>query len=87
MAGSDNEHEEVEAEEAGQSEEVSGEHLSCIPFFFRFPDDMFIRLNPDEGLEGNRPELGHLARWAVSSHKYGYGPENLRDNDVTTFWQ
>lgn len=34
-----------------------------------------------------RPELGHLARWHVSSHKYGFGVDNLRDNDENTFWQ
>ncbi|KAL7421335.1 hypothetical protein Q5752_004220 [Cryptotrichosporon argae] len=35
----------------------------------------------------DRPDLGHLARWSVSSHKYGFGVDNLRDNDDTTFWQ
>lgn len=35
----------------------------------------------------DRPELGHLARWHVSSHKYGFGIDNLRDNDENTFWQ
>lgn len=38
-------------------------------------------------LGADRPELGHLARWHVSSHKYGFGIENLRDNDPNTFWQ
>lgn len=34
-----------------------------------------------------RPELGHLARWHVSSHKYGFGIDSLQDNDENTFWQ
>lgn len=34
-----------------------------------------------------RPELGHLARWTVSSHKYGFGVDNLRDGNENTFWQ
>jgi anaphase-promoting complex subunit 10 len=37
--------------------------------------------------EDDRPELGHLAQWTVSSHKYGFGVENLRDNNELTFWQ
>jgi anaphase-promoting complex subunit 10 len=32
-------------------------------------------------------ELGRLASWSVSSHKYGFGVENLRDNNEFTFWQ
>jgi hypothetical protein len=35
----------------------------------------------------DRPELGHLAQWTVSSHKYGFGVENLRDGNDNTFWQ
>jgi hypothetical protein len=35
----------------------------------------------------NRPELGHLAQWTVSSHKYGFGVDNLRDGNENTFWQ
>jgi hypothetical protein len=31
--------------------------------------------------------LGSLATWSVSSHKYGYGVENLRDPDEDVFWQ
>ncbi|KAI9636740.1 anaphase-promoting complex, subunit 10-domain-containing protein [Dioszegia hungarica] len=34
-----------------------------------------------------RPELGHLARWTVSSHKYGFGVDNLKDDNEGTFWQ
>jgi hypothetical protein len=35
----------------------------------------------------HRPELGHLAQWSVSSHKYGFGVDNLRDGNDGTFWQ
>ncbi|WVQ90051.1 hypothetical protein IAS59_003828 [Cryptococcus gattii] len=34
-----------------------------------------------------RPELSHLAQWSVSSHKYGFGVDNLRDGNDGTFWQ
>nr|XP_018259156.1 anaphase-promoting complex subunit 10 [Kwoniella dejecticola CBS 10117]OBR81314.1 anaphase-promoting complex subunit 10 [Kwoniella dejecticola CBS 10117] len=34
-----------------------------------------------------RPELSHLASWSVSSHKYGFGVDNLRDGNDNTFWQ
>ncbi|KAK4683908.1 anaphase-promoting complex subunit 10, partial [Tremellales sp. Uapishka_1] len=34
-----------------------------------------------------KPELGHLATWTVSTHKYGFGVENLKDNNDGTFWQ
>jgi hypothetical protein len=33
------------------------------------------------------PEIGRLARWSVSSHRYGFGVENLRDGNDMTFWQ
>lgn len=35
----------------------------------------------------NLPEIGRLATWSVSSHKYGFGVDNLRDNNENTFWQ
>ncbi|WVQ81231.1 hypothetical protein IAT38_003353 [Cryptococcus sp. DSM 104549] len=35
----------------------------------------------------DRPELSHLAQWSASSHKYGFGVENLRDGNDGTFWQ
>ncbi|EIW66103.1 hypothetical protein TREMEDRAFT_70338 [Tremella mesenterica DSM 1558] len=46
----------------------------------------------DEGMgmfeiDLDRPELGHLATWSVSSHKYGFGVENLQDGNENTFWQ
>ena len=34
-----------------------------------------------------RPQLGHLASWSVSSHKYGYGVDNLKDDSDSTYWQ
>jgi Anaphase-promoting complex, subunit 10 (APC10) len=33
------------------------------------------------------PDIGHLAKWSVSSHKFGFGSECLRDDDPETFWQ
>lgn len=33
------------------------------------------------------PELGRQANWSVSSHKYGFGVDNLRDGNDNTFWQ
>jgi len=34
----------------------------------------------------NYPDIGHLAKWSVSSHKFGFGAECLRDDDADTFW-
>ncbi len=33
------------------------------------------------------PDIGHLAKWSVSSFKFGFGPECLQDEDPDTFWQ
>lgn len=33
------------------------------------------------------PDIGHLAKWSVSSYKFGFGAECLRDDDQETFWQ
>ncbi|TDL14422.1 anaphase-promoting complex, subunit 10 [Rickenella mellea] len=32
------------------------------------------------------PDIGHLGKWSVSSYKFGFGPECLRDDDPETFW-
>ncbi|RDX43991.1 APC10-domain-containing protein [Lentinus brumalis] len=32
------------------------------------------------------PDIGHLAKWSVSSFKFGFGPECLTDEDPDTFW-
>jgi len=34
-----------------------------------------------------RREIGDLAVWTLSSAKHGNGVEQLRDDQVTTFWQ
>ncbi|CCM04691.1 uncharacterized protein FIBRA_06877 [Fibroporia radiculosa] len=36
--------------------------------------------------ETNLPDIGYLAKWSVSSFKFGFGPECLRDSDPETFW-
>ena len=33
------------------------------------------------------PDIGNMAKWSVSSFKFGFGPECLRDDDPETFWQ
>ena len=33
------------------------------------------------------PDIGHLAKWSVSSFKFGFGAECLQDDDTDTFWQ
>ena len=33
------------------------------------------------------PDIGPLAKWSVSSFKFGFGPECLQDEDPDTFWQ
>ncbi|KIP10971.1 hypothetical protein PHLGIDRAFT_114893 [Phlebiopsis gigantea 11061_1 CR5-6] len=32
------------------------------------------------------PDIGHMAKWSVSSYKFGFGPECLQDGDPDTFW-
>ncbi|KAI6025026.1 anaphase-promoting complex, subunit 10-domain-containing protein [Pisolithus microcarpus] len=32
------------------------------------------------------PDIGHIAKWSVSSYKFGFGAECLRDGDPDTFW-
>ncbi|OSC98553.1 anaphase-promoting complex subunit 10 [Trametes coccinea BRFM310] len=32
------------------------------------------------------PDIGGLAKWSVSSFKFGFGPECLTDDDPDTFW-
>ncbi|KAI0782290.1 galactose-binding domain-like protein [Abortiporus biennis] len=32
------------------------------------------------------PDIGYMAKWSVSSYKFGFGPECLRDGDPDTFW-
>ncbi|KAH7884570.1 anaphase-promoting complex subunit 10 [Phlebopus sp. FC_14] len=32
------------------------------------------------------PDIGHIAKWSVSSFKFGFGAECLRDGDPDTFW-
>ena len=41
-------------------------------------------LNPSSN--SRRREIGDLAVWSLSSAKHGNGVEQLRDNQVTTFW-
>ncbi|KAI0048996.1 anaphase-promoting complex subunit 10 [Auriscalpium vulgare] len=32
------------------------------------------------------PDIGSVAKWSVSSFKFGFGPECLQDEDPETFW-
>ena len=32
-------------------------------------------------------DIGNLARWSVSSRKFGFGLQHLRDGNEETFWQ
>ncbi|KAF8134849.1 anaphase-promoting complex, subunit 10-domain-containing protein [Boletus edulis] len=32
------------------------------------------------------PDIGRIAKWSVSSYKFGFGTECLRDGDPDTFW-
>lgn len=43
--------------------------------------DLYAVISPSRG------ELGRLAQWSASSHKYGFGVDNLRDDNDGTFWQ
>lgn len=42
---------------------------------------------PDKAHPVHYPNIGHLAKWSVSSYKFGFGPECLTDGDPETFWQ
>ncbi|KAJ3502007.1 hypothetical protein NMY22_g18734 [Coprinellus aureogranulatus] len=33
------------------------------------------------------PDISNRAKWSVSSYKFGFGVECLRDGDMETFWQ
>lgn len=33
------------------------------------------------------PDISNRAKWSVSSYKFGFGVECLRDGDMDTFWQ
>jgi hypothetical protein len=32
-------------------------------------------------------DIGNLAKWSVSSRKFGFGLQHLRDGNEETFWQ
>ncbi|KIJ51038.1 hypothetical protein M422DRAFT_59049 [Sphaerobolus stellatus SS14] len=42
--------------------------------------------NGPERLVTPLPDIGHLGKWSVSSHKFGFGSECLRDDNSETFW-
>ena len=55
--------------------------LSCIDLIhFQGPGPRMLPNLPE-------PDIGHLAKWSVSSYKFGFGAECLRDGDPDTFWQ
>jgi hypothetical protein len=70
----------------GESEEEVSERESIRPLAAPFIP-MPAHAAAARALRRERPELGHLAKWSVSSHKYGYGVENLKDGNEGTFWQ
>lgn len=44
---------------------------------------------PEQGQKLNLPypDIGDFGTWSVSSFKFGFGTECLRDDDSNTFWQ
>lgn len=38
-------------------------------------------------LDENERDISPLANWSVSSHKYGFGVDNLKSPDPELFWQ
>ncbi|ELU40451.1 APC10 domain-containing protein [Rhizoctonia solani AG-1 IA] len=42
---------------------------------------------PIDHYQSKLPDIGHLATWSVSSYKYGFNVDCLRDDDPETFWQ
>ncbi|KAF8518473.1 anaphase-promoting complex subunit 10 [Gautieria morchelliformis] len=61
--------------------------VPCIPPGHRPYKEQTIDYIPGSTkLETDLPDIGHLAKWSVSSHKFGFGAECLRDEDPETFW-
>jgi hypothetical protein len=46
---------------------------------------IFHSLAPDLFL--HTVDIGNLAKWTVSSRKFGFGMQFLRDDDPDTYWQ
>lgn len=51
------------------------------------PSKLIAVLGPKTSSNLPWPDIGHLAKWSVSSYKFGFGAECLRDDDQETFWQ
>jgi len=55
----------------------------------KVPEDTpgsLINAGPSRSPNVLGPDIGHLAKWSVSSYKFGFGAECLRDGDSETFW-
>lgn len=50
------------------------------------PADPSIQIHPPGQFASEHPDIGDLGTWSVSSFKFGFGTECLRDDDPSTFW-
>eukprot|EP01095_Lingulamoeba_sp_RSL-Kostka_P016112 TRINITY_DN7732_c4_g1_i1.p1 TRINITY_DN7732_c4_g1~~TRINITY_DN7732_c4_g1_i1.p1 ORF type:complete len:214 (-),score=52.44 TRINITY_DN7732_c4_g1_i1:63-704(-) len=49
-------------------------------------EDELVSINTVKTIDGRR-EIGNLATWSLSSAKSGFGVDQLRDNNLDTYWQ
>lgn len=49
--------------------------------------DSVLDIDSDIENKNDKREIGNLATWTVSSSKPGFGVEQLRNDNVDTFWQ
>ena len=54
---------------------------------YRFKADKSIHEATEEEPDYPWPDISSRAKWSVSSYKFGFGAECLRDADPETFWQ
>ncbi|HEV7737314.1 MAG TPA: hypothetical protein VGO47_08110 [Chlamydiales bacterium] len=76
------------------NDSIAGEYFDFIPFLSMLRVSLppailrLIQYIPvSQQLPTDYPDIGNLGNWSVSSHKFGFGPECLRDDNPDTFWQ
>ncbi|KZP27400.1 anaphase-promoting complex, subunit 10 [Athelia psychrophila] len=60
--------------------------MSSIKRIPETSSDSLLAAEPRKAASLPWPDIGHLGKWSVSSYKFGFGSECLRDGDPDTFW-
>lgn len=72
-------------------DEVEGElSVDCNPAPDQptsLPRSLSLVSLPGHAFDPSMVDVGRIARWSVSSHKYGHDVIKLRDDSPDTFWQ